>query len=124
MSSLQSALDGKAPLNHSHTINQVTGLQAALSTVCSYTTSSDAGLTDYPIGQIIAVLTTGLTFARNASATIRFATGSAGQTYLTTDNNGTVLAGTWRCKGRSGQINPPPGDTGDIVYFHLFQRVA
>lgn len=107
VSGLPGALDGKAAAAHTHPQSEVTNLVADLAAKIGFTTSADANLTNYPIGQILLV-STGGDIARNASATLSLADTHA----FTNGSGGAVLSGTWRAKG-------------DVVNnVCLFQRVA
>jgi hypothetical protein len=84
-------------------------------------TGSDASNSSFPIGSYVAVSTGTTIIQRNASSTI-YVGGTSGMYELT---GTTALAGTWRCRGRSGSREEDGGKSPDtIYYFSLYQRTA
>lgn len=75
------------------------GFQSAFS-VAGFTTSTSDTLTDYPVGQILLVVSNGNNLARNGASTVYIATNDNGCFVLAGANQGTALAGTFRNKGQ------------------------
>ena len=72
---------------------------ASLGNASQFTTSTSAGLTDYPVGSVVMVYTAGAGSIpdRNASATIYIDAGNSARFLFTA--SGSALTGTWRSRG-------------------------
>lgn len=89
---------------------------ASLGNASQFTTSTSAGLTDYPVGSVVMVYTAGAGSIpdRNEAATIYTDAGNARRFVFTA--GGSALTGTWRSRGSVVE-------TGDEIDT-LMQRVA
>ena len=88
----------------------------SLGNASQFTTSTSAGLTDYPVGSVVMVYTSGAADIpdRNEAATIYTDAGNARRFVFTA--GGSALTGTWRSRGSVVE-------TGDEIDT-LMQRVA
>lgn len=71
----------------------------SLGNASQFTTSTSAGLTDYPVGSVVMVYTAGAGSIpdRNASATVYIDAGNSARFLFTA--SGSALTGTWRARG-------------------------
>jgi hypothetical protein len=72
---------------------------ASLGNASQFTTSTDSSLTDYPVGSLVMVYTSGAGSIphRNASATVYIDAGNPERFLLV--SSGSALTGTWRSRG-------------------------
>ena len=132
LSEVVALLAGKANSSHAHSAADVTSgtlpiarggtgqtTEAGMRGV--YTGSSSSN-TAFPIGETLLVEGgTNGTLDRTGAATIRFSPSTQVYTLL---GSGTVIAGTWRSRGRLTEATLSGGGEAAISYWYLMERVA
>jgi hypothetical protein len=84
-------------------------------------TGTDANNLSFAIGSYLAVNLQDINVNRNATTTIRLT--PSGTTQYWNGDTGSIVAGTWRARGRSGSESGG-GKTPVSTFWHLFQRTA